>query len=99
SGQNPYFAFLAAADTVLVTEDSVNLATDAAVTGKPVHVLGMSGGGRKFALVHADLRRLGVTRPLDGRVESWSYGPLDEARRAAREVLRRYDAFKLKTAG
>jgi mitochondrial fission protein ELM1 len=98
-GENPYFAFLAAADAVLVTEDSVNLATDAATTGKPVHVLAMSGGGEKFARFHEDLRKLGVTRPFDGRLDAWSYAPLDETRRAAREVLRRYDAFKLKSAG
>jgi mitochondrial fission protein ELM1 len=98
TGENPYFAFLAAADAVLVTEDSVNLATDAATTGKPVHVLSMAGGGRKFARFHEDLRRLGVTRPFDGRLSTWSYEPLDETRRAAREVLRRYDAFRLKSA-
>jgi mitochondrial fission protein ELM1 len=94
TGENPYFAFLAAADTILVTEDSVNLATDAATTGKPVHVLSMNGGGRKFDRFHADLRRLGVTRPFEGRFASWSYAPLDETKRAAQEVLRRYDAFR-----
>lgn len=97
AGANPYFAFLAAADVILVTEDSVNLATDAATTGKPVYVLGMAGGGRKFDRFHADLRRLGVARPFDGRLSTWSYEPLDETRRAAREVLRRYDAFRAKT--
>jgi mitochondrial fission protein ELM1 len=97
AGANPYFAFLAAADAILVTEDSVNLATDAATTGKPVHVLAMAGGGVKFDRFHADLRRLGVARPFDGRLATWSYKPLDETRRAAREVLRRYDAFRAKT--
>jgi mitochondrial fission protein ELM1 len=96
TGPNPYFAFLAAADAILVTEDSVNLATDAATTGKPVHVLAMAGGGRKFERFHADLRRLGVTRPFDGGLSTWSYEPLDETGRAAREVLRRYDAFRAK---
>src|SRR6185437_7433416 len=92
SGENPYFAFLAAADIILVTEDSVNLATDAATTGKPVHVLAMAGGGRKFERFHADLAARGVARPFDGRLATWSYAPLDETRRAAAEVLRRYYA-------
>ena len=39
AGANPYFAFLAAADYILVTEDSTNLATEAAATGKPVYLL------------------------------------------------------------
>jgi mitochondrial fission protein ELM1 len=46
NGENPYFAFLAAADAILVTEDSTNLATDAAATGKPLFVLPMAGEAR-----------------------------------------------------
>jgi mitochondrial fission protein ELM1 len=97
TGPNPYFAFLAAADIILVTEDSTNLATDAATTGKPVHVLAMAGGGRKFERFHEDLRSRGVSRPFDGALSTWSYAPLDETNRAAAEVLRRYEARKGET--
>jgi mitochondrial fission protein ELM1 len=90
-GDNPYFAFLAAADVILVTEDSTNLATDAATTGKPVHVLAMAGGGRKFDRFHEDLERLGVTRRFAGELSHWSYSPLDETNRAAGELLSRFD--------
>jgi hypothetical protein len=90
-GDNPYFAFLAAADIILVTEDSTNLATDAATTGRPVHVLSMAGGGRKFDRFHADLRRRGIARPFTGELSVWSYPPLDETNRAAAEVLRRFN--------
>jgi hypothetical protein len=93
-GENPYFAFLAAADVILVTSDSTNLATDAATTGKPVHVLRMAGGGRKFGRFHLDLQRRGIARPFEGRFGDWRYPPLDETNRAARELLRRYDAGK-----
>lgn len=89
TGENPYAAFLAAADAVLVTEDSTNLATDAAATGKPVHVLAMAGASAKFTRFHADLEGRGVTRRFDGGLENWAYTPLDETGRAAREVLRR----------
>jgi mitochondrial fission protein ELM1 len=91
-GDNPYFAFLAAADIILVTEDSTNLATDAATTGKPIHVLAMEGGGRKFDRFHEDLRRRGIARPFTGELATWSYVPLDETNRAASELLRRFDA-------
>lgn len=91
-GDNPYFAFLAAADTILVTEDSTNLATDAATTGKPVHVLAMAGGGRKFERFHEDLARRGVARRFTGKLNHWNYPALDETRRAAAEVLARFDA-------
>jgi mitochondrial fission protein ELM1 len=92
TGLNPYFAFLAAADAILVTEDSANLATDAAATGKPVYVLGISGGSEKFARFHAELESRGMTRRFAGKLEAWSYEPLDETRRAAEELLRRFDA-------
>lgn len=92
TGDNPYFAFLAAADVILVTEDSTNLATDAAATGKPLYVLSLPGGTAKFTRFHADLRARGVARPFTGMIERWSYPPLSETDRAAAEVLRRYDA-------
>jgi hypothetical protein len=91
-GDNPYFAFLAAADIILVTEDSTNLATDAATTGKPIHVLAMAGGGRKFARFHEDLARRGIARRFAGTLDVWSYAPLDETNRAARELLLRFEA-------
>jgi mitochondrial fission protein ELM1 len=90
-GDNPYFGFLAAADAILVTEDSTNLATDAAATGKPVHVLKMAGHSAKFDAFHAELRRLGVERPFAGKIDDWSYTPLAETDRAAAEILRLYD--------
>lgn len=91
-GENPYFAFLAAADYVLVTEESTNMTTEAASTGKPVFVLKMEGESLKFRLYHDELRELGAARPFAGRFEDWTYEPLDETGRAAREVLRRFDA-------
>jgi hypothetical protein len=90
-GDNPYLAFLAAADIILVTEDSTNLATDAATTGKPIHVLAMAGGGQKFERFHQDLRHRGVARPFNGSLATWTYPPLDETNRVAAELLRRFD--------
>ncbi|WP_396595538.1 mitochondrial fission ELM1 family protein [Brevundimonas sp. R86498] len=88
-GPNPLFAFLAAADHVLVTEDSANMAAEAASTGKPVHVLPMVArkAPGKFARLHADLGARGVTRPFDGTLPDWTYPPLTETRRAAQAVL------------
>jgi mitochondrial fission protein ELM1 len=77
-----------------VTEDSTNLAADAATTGKPVHVLAMAGGGAKFERFHEDLRRRGIARRFAGELATWSYPPLDETNRAAAELLRRFDARK-----
>jgi hypothetical protein len=86
-GANPYFAYLAIADAVLVSADSVSMVSEAAATGKPVHVFDLEArsGGRgdaKFARFHAAMRAAGVTRPFAGRIESWSYRPPDDTARA-----------------
>lgn len=91
TGDNPYFAFLAGADAILVTEDSTNLATDAAATGKPLFVLPMQGRSAKLSRFHAELARRGIARPFTGELAAQRYEPLRETDRAAREVLRRYD--------
>lgn len=87
AGENPYFAFLEAADVILVTEDSANMAVEAASTGKPVLRLAMEGGSAKFARLHAELEAAGAERPFTGALESWSYAPLRETERAAAAVL------------
>ena len=89
TGDNPLFAMLHAADHVLVTEDSANMATEAASTGKPVHVLPMIAlkPPGKFARLHADLEAHGAARPFDGTLEPWTYAPLNETERTARAVL------------
>ena len=92
---NPYFGVLGAADHVLVTGDSVNMATEAAATGKPVHVLALdraplSFSDRKFAQFHRMLREKGIARPFAGALETWTYEPLDETARAAEEIVRRF---------
>lgn len=87
TGSNPYYAYLAAADAVLVSADSVSMISEAAATGKPVHVFELDArfGGRgeaKFARFHAAMIEAGITRRFAGRVENWSYRPLDDTARA-----------------
>ncbi len=88
-GDNPYFAFLHSADHILVTEDSVNMTTEAAATGKPVHMLALDRlkAGGKFETFHRALRMHGIAKPFSGHLEQWSYVPLDETARAARHLL------------
>lgn len=92
-GANPYFAFLEAADHILVTEDSVNMAAEAAVTGKPVHIVGMDNRhpAPKFALFHKALNARGITQAFNGDLPTWHYTPLTETERAAAAVLSRFD--------
>lgn len=92
TGDNPFQAFLGSADAILVSEDSANMAAQAAATGKPVMILKMAGESGKFRRFHEDLASRGVSRPFAGRLETWTYAPLVETDRAADEVLRRLGA-------
>src|SRR5580704_17835811 len=82
TGDNPYYAYLALADAFLVTADSVSMISEAAATSKPVHILDLAGGDRKFSHFHEAMRAAGITRPFRGQIESWSYAPLDDTARA-----------------
>lgn len=88
-GENPYFGLLAHADVLVVTGDSVNMVSEAACTGKPVHIVDLEGGSAKFRRFHDLFRRAGITRPFQGTVERWSYSPPDDTDRAAAEIRRR----------
>jgi len=91
-GENPYFGMLALADHVVVTGDSVNMVSEAASTGKPVHVVHLRGRSAKFARFHETLAEAGIARPFTGALEDWTYTPLAETRRAAAEIRRRLAA-------
>ena len=93
TGANPYPAFLAHADTLVVTADSVNMTGEACATGRPVYVFTPSGGSAKFTRFHNALRRHGATRPLPDAaeaLETWHYPPLDSAGTIAAEIERRW---------
>lgn len=89
TGDNPYLGFLAHADAVLVTGDSVNMVSEATATGKPVHVAHLDGGSAKFRRFHQNMEARGITRPFTGCIERWDYEPLDDTAVVAAEIRRR----------
>ena len=99
TGDNPYYGYLAYADALLVTADSVSMVSEAAATGKPVHIVELAknpwGGDTKFARFHTMMREAGITRPFTGKIESWSYSVPDDTARAGlmlrEQVLARLD--------
>lgn len=91
-GENPYLGFLAWADFIVVTTDSVSLASDAASTGKPVIVATIQGHADKLARFHAALAAAGITRPLGAPLEPWRYAPLTDAETAAAALRARWRA-------
>ncbi|MEM7056626.1 MAG: mitochondrial fission ELM1 family protein [Pseudomonadota bacterium] len=88
-GPNPYPAMLATSKAVLVTEDSVNMASEAATVGLPVHIFPLTRVAAKFAAFHEALAARGASRRFTGAISAWAYEPLAEADRIAGDLIRR----------
>ncbi len=86
TGANPYPGILGLADAVLVTEDSVNMASEAASAGKPVHIFPLNRVSARIHRFHATLASHGAARRFEGAIETWEYPALAEADRVAAEV-------------
>jgi len=86
TGDNPYFAMLGLADAVIVTADSVSMVSEAAATGKPVHVMPLEGRSAKFDRFHCAMAEAGITRPFRGTIEHWSYVPPEDSARAGAAI-------------
>ncbi|GMG84248.1 mitochondrial fission ELM1 family protein [Paralimibaculum aggregatum] len=89
SGDNPYPGMLGLADAVVVTADSVNMVSEAACTGLPIHVFELARPSAKARRFHDALQRRGITRPFAGAIEDWCYPPLAEADRIATILVER----------
>lgn len=88
TGDNPYRGFLAWADALVVTEDSVSMASEAVSTGKPVYILKMAGGSPRFARFHDYLIDKGYARWFEGAIENYSYNPPNDLKQAADAIKR-----------
>ena len=90
---NPYRAFLALADALMVTGDSVSMLCEACAGTQPVYLYAPPGFvTAKHARLHRDLMAGGYVRPFEGRIESWTHAPLALAGAVAAEIRRRFFA-------
>jgi hypothetical protein len=87
-GPNPYIAFLSMCDIALVTAESANLIADPAFFGKPTYLLKLDGGSPRFDRLHQGFIGRGAARWFTGGLHTWTYQPLQEAGRAADEIVR-----------
>ncbi len=63
--ENPYFGFLALADHIIVTGDSVSMCSEACAADAPVYIYAPQGMvGKKHALLHQELYRNGYAVEL-----------------------------------
>jgi mitochondrial fission protein ELM1 len=100
AGKNPYIAYLALADAVVVTGDSTAMCTEACATGRPVYIFAPPEvTAAKHKELHANLFARGCARPFAeavraGTLGEWRYQPLDDAGTVARAILARLGARK-----
>ena len=91
TSDNPYLGFLAWADRIVVSADSVNMLSEACGTGKPVYCPVPKSKRPKFALFHQTLREAGLTLPLDYTGQAPGYQPLHETRQIAQQLALQID--------
>lgn len=86
TGRNPYLAMLAFADTLIITNDSVSMVSEAYFTGKPVYVLNLpeykAEKKRNYQFIRSAINK-GMVRPFNGKLEQWNYPKFDEITRIA----------------
>ncbi|MGX9965173.1 mitochondrial fission ELM1 family protein [Roseomonas sp. F4] len=88
-GPNPYLGFLAWADVVVVSGDSVSMLSEALVGPAPLFIAPLGGEGRRHLALHQSLYAAGQARPLDQAPAPFVRPPVDEVGRVAAEILAR----------
>lgn len=91
-GDNPYFGFLALADAIIVTGDSVSMCCEACAADAPVFIWAPEGwAAPKHARLHAQLAAAGLARLLDGAatLEGWERPRLNAAAQVASAIRER----------
>lgn len=86
---NPYLGFLAQADAVVVTGDSVSMLSEALATGAPLLIADPGGLGPRHRRLGDSLIAAGAARRLGDGPASTSQAPLDETARVASEIIGR----------
>jgi mitochondrial fission protein ELM1 len=88
-GPNPYAGFLAWADAVVVTGDSVSMLSESLATAVPVFIADPGGLGPRHMRLHGSLIAAGQARMLAAAPAPFPRQPLDEAGRVAAEIRAR----------
>jgi uncharacterized protein len=92
-GENPYAGFLAWADRIIVTADSVNMISEACATGKPVHAFAPRMPTGKLGEFYRALIDSGQLSAIDDD-SAGAAQPLRESARIAELVLARWSVSR-----
>ncbi len=89
-GENPYRGFLASADVIVITADSVSMISEACATTAAVYVALPELASRRQRRLAKTLFDAGQARPFGKTIATWQRPTLDEADRVAGEIQRRF---------
>ena len=83
-----YLSAYALATYVVVTCDSTSMISEAATSGKPIFVAHMKAkrNDYRFKKFFALFKKMGITRDLGEKVETWTYNKHNEAERIANSI-------------
>lgn len=98
TGENPYVAMLALAESIVVTSDSANMVGEAVSTGAPVLLFDLPKTYIRHRRLFAGLAMAGALKPFIGRLETLRYEPLDATPAIAQAMARAYDAHVARLA-
>ena len=80
AGENPYLGYIACADMIAVTGESVSMCSEACATDKPVAIFAPEALiTDKHARLHAELYAKGYARPLGETLPAGTHPPLNAA--------------------
>jgi len=82
-GPNSYAGFLAWADLLVVTGDSVSMLSEALATGAPILIADPGGLGPRHRRLSKSLVAAGLAAPLGAGIAPGPRAPMDETRRIA----------------
>ncbi|MDC1382490.1 mitochondrial fission ELM1 family protein [Candidatus Puniceispirillum sp.] len=85
--KNPYPGILGIVEAIIVTSDSVNLTSEAVITGKPVLIAKWRQETGRIAAFHDAMMSAGHTMTLDNSVPIKTFTPLDEMPAILRQVI------------
>jgi len=86
-GENPYYGYLALADAIVVTGDSMTMCAEACATETPVYIYCPPRSvTAKHARLHHRLFKLGYARPMPDELQEWRHPPLSAAQDIAARV-------------
>lgn len=87
AGRNPYHGYLACADAIVVSGDSVSMCSESCATTKPVYIYSPPGFVvDKHARLHQVLYEGGYARPLGEAYSCWTHPPLNAATEIADSI-------------